>query len=211
MIAAAAGEVGLERLTMRSVADRLGVSVPGLYHYVSGRDDLLRLASEQTAARFKSPEDHGQHWAEWLFEWAEHARAGFTAAPELLEQFLHGGVGFDRMFDHVDSALGLLLRAGFTHAEARDAHTLVNECALGAAVAEIRHAEANRTGHPISVELHRHLAQRRPDELLSLRGLVASNPREQSFQQQVCTVLVGIAVRRGEPWDEVAALIEQKT
>ena len=34
--------IGFDDVTMRRVADHLGVSVPGLYHYVKGRDDLLR-------------------------------------------------------------------------------------------------------------------------------------------------------------------------
>jgi AcrR family transcriptional regulator len=38
------------------VADRLGVSVPGLYHYVSGREDLIRLAAEQSALRMTMPD-----------------------------------------------------------------------------------------------------------------------------------------------------------
>jgi AcrR family transcriptional regulator len=41
MIADAAAEIGLENLTMKAVAERLGVSVTGLYHHVAGRDDLM--------------------------------------------------------------------------------------------------------------------------------------------------------------------------
>src|SRR5690606_10443387 len=42
MIAEAAHELGLDGLTLRSVADHLGVSIAALYHHVSGKDDLLR-------------------------------------------------------------------------------------------------------------------------------------------------------------------------
>ena len=40
MIAQAAHELGLEGLTLKAVADHLGVSVAALYHHVSGKDDL---------------------------------------------------------------------------------------------------------------------------------------------------------------------------
>lgn len=40
--AAIADEVGLERLTLASVAERLGVAVPSLYKHVAGLDDLRR-------------------------------------------------------------------------------------------------------------------------------------------------------------------------
>ena len=37
MIADAALEIGLEDVTMKAVAERLGMSVTGLYHHVAGR------------------------------------------------------------------------------------------------------------------------------------------------------------------------------
>ncbi|HEX5097651.1 MAG TPA: helix-turn-helix domain-containing protein, partial [Acidimicrobiia bacterium] len=88
MIAKAAHEVGLDRVTMKAVADRLGVSVPGLYHHIEGRDDLMRLAAEYSASRIPLPVDRGQHWAAWLLEWAQYSHDAFVAQPELLGQFL---------------------------------------------------------------------------------------------------------------------------
>jgi TetR/AcrR family transcriptional regulator, tetracycline repressor protein len=41
---------GVEGLTIKSVADRLGISSPALYHYVDGRDDLLDRLCERVAA-----------------------------------------------------------------------------------------------------------------------------------------------------------------
>src|SRR3954471_24589766 len=74
-IAEAALELGLDDdLTMKRVADHLGVSVPGLYHWVRGRDDLLRLAAEHALSRVHLPEDIGQHWATWLREGAHYIR-----------------------------------------------------------------------------------------------------------------------------------------
>lgn len=40
--AAVADEVGLDRLTLAAVADRCGVSLPGLYKHVHGLDDVRR-------------------------------------------------------------------------------------------------------------------------------------------------------------------------
>src|SRR5690606_37828697 len=77
-IARAVTEIGLDEVTVKRVADHLGVSVPGLYHHVRGRDDLLRLAAEHSLARLRLPEDRGQHWAVWLREWARYARAAFA-------------------------------------------------------------------------------------------------------------------------------------
>ncbi len=51
------------------------------------------------------------------------------------------------------------------------------------------------------------LATQPPDALPNLRKLVAT-PREATadFTERVLTVLVGIAVRRGEPWHRIVEL-----
>jgi AcrR family transcriptional regulator len=208
MIARAAFEVGLDRITMKAVAEHLGVSVPGLYHHVEGREDLMRLAAEYSASQIEVPVDHGQHWAEWLLEWAQYMHRAFVAQPELLNQFLHRAIGVERMVTHVDAMLALLLRHGFDPHDAMDAYVLVSQCALGAALTEIREAEGAREGRPDIVEYHRAIAMRPADELPSLRAL-ASTPRTSprpTFEDRIVTVLVGIAVRRGERWDDIVRL-----
>jgi AcrR family transcriptional regulator len=207
MIARAAYEIGLDRVTMKAVADRLGVSVPGLYHHVDGREDLMRLGAEYSAAQIQVPVDRGQHWTAWLLEWAQYSHDAFVAQPALLGQFLSGSLGVERMVAHVDAVVGVLTRQGFTPAEAVDAYDLVSECALGAAVSEIRFAEAARSGRPVLAEYHRVLATEPPDALPHLRDLVESLAgRTGSFDDHVVTVLVGIAIRRGEDWRGVLDL-----
>jgi len=43
-------EHGIDGLTVKSVADALGISSPAIYHYVSNRDDLLDRLCERVAA-----------------------------------------------------------------------------------------------------------------------------------------------------------------
>jgi len=207
MIARAAFEIGLGQVTMKAVAEHLGVSVPGLYHHVDGRDDLMRLAAEYSTAQIPVPTDRGQHWSEWLLEWARYAYDAFSVQPQLLSQFLHGTVSVDRMVTHIDAVVGLLDRHGFTPAEARDAYALVSQCAIGAAVNRIRAEESERGGHPVVAEYHRVLAERRPDELPYLRRLAAETGDPPTLEDQICTVLVGIAVRRDEPWRPIVDLL----
>jgi AcrR family transcriptional regulator len=207
MIARAAYEIGLDRVTMKAVADRLGVSVPGLYHHVEGRDDLMRLGAEYSAAQIQVPTDHGQHWTAWLQEWGHYSHDAFVAQPALLGQFLNGSLGVERMVTHVDAAIGVLTRQGFSITEAIDAYEIVSDCALGAAVGEIRATESARAGRPVIAEYHRLLATLPQDELPHLRKLVGT-PRDAtaSFSERILTVLVGIAVRRGEPWQRIVDL-----
>src|SRR6478736_6140386 len=103
-IARAVIEIGFDDATMKRVAEHLGVSVPGLYYYVRGRDDLLRLAAELSLANVPMPVDEGQHWARWLREWARYTRSSM-AEPELMELYRSGGVDTDRMVDVIGSTL----------------------------------------------------------------------------------------------------------
>jgi AcrR family transcriptional regulator len=202
MIAEAACSIGLENVTMKTVADHLGVSVPGLYHHVKDKDDLLRLTAEYSAARMVLPHDHGQHWAVWLYEWAVYSRDVFVVEPALLKQLLDGAIGADRTADRLDTAMGTLVRQGFSVGDARTVYELIGEVALGAAVGEIREQQATVDGRPSVAEFHRVLAQRDPSELPNLRAMLAEPPVSAvlRFHGSMLTVLRGVAAERGERW-----------
>ena len=125
MIAEAANEIGVENLTLKDVADHLGVSVAALYHHVSSKDELLRLAAEESTRAIALPVDRGQSWTQWLLEWATYNRAVFTAQPGLLGQYLEGAISAEAIAEKVDAMLGLMVRQGFTIAEAQAAHELL--------------------------------------------------------------------------------------
>jgi AcrR family transcriptional regulator len=210
-IAEAANEVGLTDLTLRAVADRLGVSVASLYHHVEGKDDLLRLAAEYTASRTPIPEDHGQHWAVWLLEWAFYNRDAFVAEPALLGQYLDGAISADVIAENTDAILAPLMAQGFSPAEAQSAYQLVSSCALGSAVHAIREQRAAGRGEPAARVYRQVLAGRAPDELPHLRALLdeaAAHPLD-SFESRMTTVLAGIAVRRGDDWSAIADRVDR--
>lgn len=211
MIAEAAQEVGLADLTLRAVADRLGVSVAGLYHHIEGKNDLLRLAAEHAASRMTIPRDRGQHWAVWLREWAHYNRDAFMSEPELLGQFLEGAISADAIAENADAILGLLVRQGFTIEEADAAYELVSSCAIGAAVSAIRERHADAEGRPLRAEYEGVLSHRGRDELPHLRALLRSDTvsRRQSFDDEIATVLIGIAVNRGARWTVVRSKLQE--
>jgi AcrR family transcriptional regulator len=204
MIAHAAYEIGLDRVTMKAVADQLGVSVPGLYHHVEGRDDLMQLAAQYSASRIHLPEDRNQSWPEWLLEWSRVSYLAFLSQPELLIQSMRGSFTVDRMVIHVDAVVGFLIDHGFSPVEARDAYTIVSRCAIGAAISEIRQ---NETGRGLLADYHRVLSSRTPEELPNLRKVVSEMHDDgPTLERQICTVLIGIAAMRGEPWKPILEL-----
>lgn len=201
-IAAAVLELGLDGISMKAVADHLGVSVPGLYHHVRNRKELLLLAAEHSMARVRPPEDRGQHWDEWLREWARHVCASFGDEPEVLAQFMSGAIRWEAMVDVIDSVLQVLGRDGFDPPAALAAWDTVACYAVGAAADEIRRRGAAAEGRSTLAELHRVTALRPPHELAGVRALLERPPLrlEQDVEDQLTTVLVGIAARRGEDW-----------
>jgi len=97
----------------------------------------------------------------------------------------------------------LLTRQGFTAAEALDAWAAVGRLALGAAADAIRLEAVTAAGRPPSAEWHRVLASRPADELPGARAVAAAPQQDphQMLDDELTTLLVGIAVRRGERWE----------
>ena len=212
MIAEAAHDLGLDGLTLKAVADHLGVSIAALYHHVAGKDDLMRLAAEYSATKVPLPKDTGQHWALWLLEWARYNRDAFLAQPGLLAQYLEGAISAESIAGNIDVILGLLVRQGFTITEAHAAYDLVTSCAIGTAVGVIREREAAKAGRSALAEHERVLAASDADELPYLRSLVTAfaTTGRPSFRDRITTALIGIAIGRGEDWQSVVAVLEPR-
>ncbi len=204
-IADAVLEIGLSQSSMKAVAEHLGVSTPALYHHVKNRKELLLVAAERSMAQMRLPEDRGQHWSEWLREWGRYSRNAFIEEPEVFGQYLSGAVSWERVVEVMDSVVRILTRQGFTPVAAMRAWDAVGRFAVGSAVESIRLRSATESGRPQVAEWHRVLAQRSPDDLSGARSVVDVLPKdlEAEFEDELATLLAGIAARRGEPWEPV--------
>jgi AcrR family transcriptional regulator len=210
MIAEAAEQLGLEALTLRAVADFLDVSISSLYHHVSSKEELLRLAAEHSAAKVPLPDDRGQHWAEWLAEWGSYNHEIFVTEPGLLGQYIDGAISAGTIAPSLDLVIGVLVRQGFSPVEAYAAYELVSSCAVGLAVGTMREREAAKRGEGAMRQLRRVLAKRR-GALPHLQAFLSepAATRRRSFPAMLNTVLAGIAVTRGEDPDAVVAMAEK--
>jgi AcrR family transcriptional regulator len=208
-IADAVASMRGDEVSVRAVAAKLGVSISTLYHWVSGRDEMLRIAGERSLNRFVTPEDHGQHWAVWLVEWAEHVFRAFSSEPALLTQFADGTLGLPRMLEAIDTALASLVRQGFTEGEAARAFHLVSQSAVGAAIFALRASRMRLEGHPFEHEYRRELARHPAAELPHLRKVAQSGEAfPTDLRADVVTIVVGIAARRGDRWRDVLRRLE---
>lgn len=132
-IAVAALELGLEHASVRAVADRLGMSVPGLYHHVKGREDIVRLAVERSMRDLPLPEDVGQHWSLWLWDYARFVHDALVDDPDIIGHLLAGEFNAEREAEHRHRVVAFLSSRGFTTTEAAAAYRDVQTGALGAA------------------------------------------------------------------------------
>jgi TetR/AcrR family tetracycline transcriptional repressor len=118
-----AGRVGFDGLTMRMVADELGVSAMAAYRHVPSRETLISMVTDQLSAGVEIPDEHDGTWDQRLrrIECEAFAlRAPFPGQPDSAE--LTGGPQLERM---VNGVMDLLIEAGFDEADAATAFEVI--------------------------------------------------------------------------------------
>lgn len=76
---------GLPNLSMRKVADRLGVTSMSLYRYIPSKDDLLELMLDMIAAPPPDPAQLPPHWRDALHWWATQNMSAYRRHPWLAQ------------------------------------------------------------------------------------------------------------------------------
>jgi AcrR family transcriptional regulator len=200
LIAEAALTVGLDQATIRNVAERLGMSVPGLYHHVRTRDDLLAMAAAHSLGELPLPEDHGQPWTDWLLEYARFVYDALVAQPEIVGQIVGGTYNTIRQAQHLEQIFAVLTARGFTVAEADLAQRQLVAAVSGAAVSEISLRAMVAAGHPRRADLRRAVRVLGPDAVPRVDALVNGSGPEiwPDLFETVRLVVSAMAVARAD-------------
>lgn len=117
---------GVEAITMRKVAQELGVEAMSLYHHVPNKDAILDGVVDVVFAAIDLPDADRGDWRESLRARAFSARAVLTRhswALGLMDSRRHPGPATLR---HHDAVLGVLRRAGFSLPMAAHAVSLID-------------------------------------------------------------------------------------
>ncbi len=88
------------------------MSVPGLYHHVRTREELLAMAAAHGLGEVPLPQDHGQPWTEWMLEYGRFVFDALVAQPEIIGQILAGTYNTIRLAQHLESIFTVLTDAG---------------------------------------------------------------------------------------------------
>jgi len=126
-------EAGFDGLTMRNLAERLGVQAASLYNHVRDKREVLALLADAIMAEVPPPESADAPWHDALYWLAcDYRRALLTHrdAARLLSETTPLGPGPNRL-RVLDDLLGILRGAGFAGEAAADAAWLCNTFVTG--------------------------------------------------------------------------------
>lgn len=111
---------GLEGLTIRAVADELGVTSPAVYHYMRGKEDLIDRLCERVAEQIDLEVDPEMSWSDQIVQIILQMDSTFArypgVAPRVLSSFRPSPAA-----NAISTAVRRVLEeAGFTIPEARE-------------------------------------------------------------------------------------------
>jgi len=170
----AALQIGLDRVTMKAVAEKLDVGIATLYQHVRNRDDLIRMGALRLALTRRTPADSNQHWAELATQYANSLFEMLVAEPTLIAELMKGGYGPDTEVDFLEQFLAAMQSRGFSPQDGVRLYRGLSILAMGAAVAEAHYQAIRRSGTSMSTVVRRVLAERDEAELPLLRGVLDS-------------------------------------
>jgi TetR/AcrR family tetracycline transcriptional repressor len=131
-----AERVGVERLTMRALADELGVTTMAPYRHVKNKDALIHLVADTVLSRVVVRDD-GRPWDVQLWEIARANREEFVKYPGLVDYLTHHELlpaGRRQMED----SIALLRAAGFAPDDARRVYAVIYSYFWGRLVLQSR-------------------------------------------------------------------------
>jgi AcrR family transcriptional regulator len=130
-----ADRAGVSALTMRSLADELGVKPMSLYHHVANKDAVLDGIVDAVFAEIELP-DPGGDWRTAMRDRAVSAREVLGRHPWAIPLLESRRAPGDAILRHHDAVLGALRRGGFSVPMAAHAFSLLDSYVHGFALGE---------------------------------------------------------------------------
>jgi AcrR family transcriptional regulator len=125
---------GIAALSMRRLAEELGVEAMSLYHHVADKEEILDGMVDVVFAEIALPS--GPDWRAALRARASSTRAALARHPWALGLMESRATPGPATLEHHDAVLGCLRRGGFTVAQAAHAYALLDAFVYGFALQE---------------------------------------------------------------------------
>lgn len=146
---------GLGAVTMRRIADELGVQAPSLYNHMRSKDALLDAIAESVMEQVDASGFERLGWRAALDEWAWSYYDALVAHPSLIPHLATAFGRLDVALARADQVYAGLLRAGWTPSRATRIAAAVRYAVYGAALGSFAggfSAEASRFPHLHDIE-----------------------------------------------------------
>lgn len=198
-------DVGFDGVTVRRLAERLGVQNPALYWHFKNKQELLnRMAEVMLAQAFaridQSPE--AEAWAEWLADIARRLRRAVLSYRDGARVLATADLRGSQQLIVMDLAIQVLTTAGFDLQAALVSVVTLFDYTLGAAFEEQLEPIAVRTDESDLSRLQGPSID--PARLTMLRAALQAAPdlagnRAGGFEAGVQLILAGIRAARMAP------------
>jgi AcrR family transcriptional regulator len=196
---------GVEGLSMRRLGDRLGSVATAVYWHVKSKDDLVVLAADTVWGEIDLPDLDEVGWLTAATRIAHDTHTMITRHPWLLPAMSTSLVYGPRKAGYDDRCLAVYEAAGFTGADADNAHktvfAFVLATALGEAAELLWRARVRRDGGNEEEQLRdtiaraSEIAMRFPRLRARLQALEDADPAaagDQSFEFGLHVILDGL-------------------
>ncbi|MFD0695101.1 TetR/AcrR family transcriptional regulator C-terminal domain-containing protein [Paenibacillus sp. GCM10027628] len=130
-------ECGLKDLSMRKIADALGVKTASLYYHVKDKDQLLQLLGDKISEDMIWP-DPQLPWKEQMAQWGANFRKILSSYRDAVEIFNSAiGIGDGRL-KQIEKLYQLFVAAGFQDSQIPWMAAMIKNYVLGFVAEEAR-------------------------------------------------------------------------
>lgn len=186
---------GLGAVTMRRLADRLGVTPMAVYHHLPGKQELLRLVVERVGVDVRLPHD-GRPWTDQMRHYAMRWREELHRHPGVARHLLTQDAPPATALRVLDDAVGLLADAGFDEREAARAYAALVTFVLTRVDLEEVLADAGPHGSDVPMELVAALGGDHDVDYGRVVGYLEELTDDDHFTYMLDALLAGIEANR---------------
>lgn len=188
---------GMDALTVRALASRLGVGAPALYWHVRNKQELLDEMATFVIRRVieaLGKIDHGAGWREGLAAYARVLRAEYLRHRDGARMFSGTRLSDPDVVKAKEAWLARLTEAGFSLAAADDALDIVTAFVVGFVIEEQERNQPRESGSPRYSVDGRDAWLGEGAELVKAAGHVRDDG-DARFERHLGVVLAGLAAR----------------
>lgn len=159
---------GIDALSIRRLAERLGVNGASLYHHFQNKDEIVVGAAKLALEEVRVPQGHEEPWEVWLLRNARRLRAAFRDHPDLVPVMLRReplGIGTSQL----EATFAMLAEEGVPVGAIAPMMEALELYAIGSALHEAsagtQKPDAKRAPHMAAAQAERALSA---DEIFDL-------------------------------------------